>query len=65
MVVSGLPVRNENEHVRQISLMSLKILEQVKQFVIQHQPDTHLRARIGIHSGTRYQNKRAEPFLHA
>ena len=51
MVVSGLPVRNGNEHVRQIARMSLRILEQVQQFTIRHQPDTPLRARIGIHSG--------------
>ena len=51
MVVSGLPVRNGNEHVRQIARMSIRILEQVQQFTIRHQPDTPLRARIGIHSG--------------
>ena len=51
MVVSGLPVRNGNEHVRHIARMSLRILQAVKQFVIKHQPETPLRARIGIHSG--------------
>ena len=51
MVVSGLPVRNENEHVRQIARMSLSILEQVQRFTIRHQPETPLQARIGIHSG--------------
>ena len=51
MVVSGLPVRNGKEHVRHIARMSLRILEQVQEFTIRHQPETPLRARIGIHSG--------------
>ena len=51
MVVSGLPVRNKNEHVRQIAQMSLNILEHVRKFTIRHQPETPLRARIGIHTG--------------
>ena len=51
MVVSGLPIRNANEHVCEIARMSLQILRQLQQFVIQHQPETPLKARIGIHSG--------------
>ena len=51
MVVSGLPVRNHNEHAREIARMSLSILEQVAQFIIRHQPEIPLQARIGIHSG--------------
>ncbi|XP_060064288.1 atrial natriuretic peptide receptor 1-like [Ylistrum balloti] len=52
MVVSGLPVRNGSEHVRQIARMSLSILENVSKFKIRHKPDAILRARIGIHSGS-------------
>ncbi|XP_069121985.1 atrial natriuretic peptide receptor 1-like [Argopecten irradians] len=52
MVVSGLPVRNGTEHVRQIARMSLSILENVVKFKIRHKPDAILRARIGIHSGS-------------
>ncbi|XP_021340544.1 atrial natriuretic peptide receptor 1-like [Mizuhopecten yessoensis] len=52
MVVSGLPVRNGSEHVRQIARMSLGILENVSKFKIRHKPDAILRARIGIHSGS-------------
>ncbi|XP_033760364.1 LOW QUALITY PROTEIN: atrial natriuretic peptide receptor 1-like [Pecten maximus] len=52
MVVSGLPVRNGSEHVRQIARMSLSILENVSKFKIRHKPDAVLRARIGIHSGS-------------
>ena len=51
MVVSGLPLRNGNEHVRQIARMSLRILEQVQRFTIAHLPERSLIARIGLHSG--------------
>ena len=51
MVVSGLPIRNGDEHVCQIARMSLKILDHVLQFTIPHMPDTPLQARIGLHSG--------------
>ncbi|XP_052278723.1 atrial natriuretic peptide receptor 1-like [Dreissena polymorpha] len=51
MVVSGLPERNGNEHVRQIARMSLEIVHSVRQFVIRHKPEEPLRARIGLHSG--------------
>ena len=49
MVVSGLPVRNHNDHAREIARMSLSILAQAGQFLIRHQPDTPLQARIGHH----------------
>ena len=51
MVVSGLPIRNGDEHVCQIARMSLKILDHVLQFTIPHMPDTPLQTRIGLHSG--------------
>ncbi|XP_060568354.1 atrial natriuretic peptide receptor 1-like [Ruditapes philippinarum] len=31
--------------------MALNILHSVRQFTIQHQPETPLKARIGLHSG--------------
>eukprot|EP00795_Rhopilema_esculentum_P009034 gene9034-16677_t len=52
MVVSGLPVRNGNEHAKEIALMAFHILNAVKTFVIQHQKDSQLRIRIGINSGS-------------
>ena len=52
MVVSGLPTRNHNAHAKEIARMSLSILEQVEQFIIRHQPDMPLQARVGVHSGT-------------
>ena len=51
MVVSGLPVRNGLNHAREISRMSLSLLEAVKSFRIKHKPDVSLRIRIGLHTG--------------
>ncbi|XP_017785095.1 PREDICTED: atrial natriuretic peptide receptor 1 [Nicrophorus vespilloides] len=51
MVVSGLPERNGYYHAREICLMSLAMLDAVRSFTIQHQPDYQLKLRIGIHSG--------------
>ena len=51
MVVSGLPHRNGLLHAREISRMSLAILNAVRSFKIRHQPSTQLRIRIGLHSG--------------
>ncbi|XP_052788742.1 atrial natriuretic peptide receptor 1-like [Mya arenaria] len=51
MVVSGLPERNGTEHARQIARLALNILHSLQTFVIRHQPNTPLRARIGLHSG--------------
>nr|XP_060613964.1 atrial natriuretic peptide receptor 1 [Anolis sagrei ordinatus] len=51
MVVSGLPVRNGRLHAREVSRMSLALLEAVRNFKIHHRPDQQLKLRIGIHSG--------------
>ena len=51
MVVSGLPVRNGPNNAREISRMSLSLLEAVKSFRIKHKPDVSLRIRIGLHTG--------------
>ena len=51
MVVSGLPVRNGILHAREISRLSLKLLQEVKSFKIRHRPEDRLMLRIGIHSG--------------
>jgi len=52
MVVSGLPIRNGQNHAREISRMSLQILEAVKTFKIRHKPDEQLKIRIGLHTGS-------------
>lgn len=49
--VSGLPVRNGDQHVGEIATMSLHLLEAVRQFHIRHRPNDSLQLRIGIHSG--------------
>ncbi|KAG5890712.1 hypothetical protein JTB14_016542 [Gonioctena quinquepunctata] len=51
MVVSGLPERNGDNHAKEIGLLALAILDAVKSFTIQHNPDYQLKMRIGIHSG--------------
>ena len=51
MVVSGLPIRNGDDHAKEIALMSLALLEKVGSFRIQHRPDHQLQLRAGVHSG--------------
>ncbi|XP_060517120.1 atrial natriuretic peptide receptor 1 [Cylas formicarius] len=51
MVVSGLPTPNGDNHAREIGLMALAILDAVRNFTIEHQPDRTLQLRVGIHSG--------------
>ena len=45
MVVSGLPVRNDNQHAAEIASMSLQILQTVQNFQIKHRPDKTLTIR--------------------
>ncbi|XP_044753135.1 guanylate cyclase 32E-like [Coccinella septempunctata] len=51
MVVSGLPIRNENQHAAEIATMSLHLLSAVSKFTIRHRQKEKLLLRIGIHSG--------------
>jgi len=51
MVVSGLPVRNGNNHAREVARMALSLLEAVKSFEIRHRPGEKLKLRIGINTG--------------
>ncbi|KAJ8335807.1 hypothetical protein SKAU_G00391490 [Synaphobranchus kaupii] len=51
MVVSGLPIRNGDDHAREIARMSLAIVHAMKQFESEHVPNQHLKVRIGLHSG--------------
>lgn len=55
MVVSGLPIRNGNNHAGEIASMSLHLLSAIKSFRIKHRPDDTLKLRIGIHSGKNNQ----------
>ena len=51
MVVSGLPERNGNEHVREIARMALALREAVADLEIRHLPGRRLSLRAGIHTG--------------
>ncbi|GFU21411.1 atrial natriuretic peptide receptor 1 [Nephila pilipes] len=51
MVASGLPVRNGNDHAREIARLALKLLSALVDFRIRHKPHKKLKIRIGIHSG--------------
>ncbi|XP_071034347.1 guanylate cyclase 32E isoform X3 [Parasteatoda tepidariorum] len=51
MVVSGLPIKNGDNHAAEIASMALHLLEAVKKFIIRHRPEDTLMLRIGIHSG--------------
>ena len=58
MVVSGLPVKNGENHAREIARMSLRLLEAVKTFRIRHRPNKKLQLRIGLHTGNLLFNVR-------
>ena len=51
MVVSGLPIRNGDNHAGEIASMSLHLLSAIQDFKIRHMPDETIKLRIGIHSG--------------
>ncbi|XP_050428975.1 receptor-type guanylate cyclase Gyc76C-like isoform X2 [Adelges cooleyi] len=51
MVVSGLPIKNDNRHAGEIASMSLNLLEAVRDHKIAHQPESTLKLRIGVHTG--------------
>lgn len=51
MMVSGLPVRNGDNHARAIARTAIALLDHVYKFKIRHRPNEQLKLRIGIHSG--------------
>ena len=51
MVVSGIPIRNDNRHAGEIASMALMLLHTCVGFKIRHMPGTQLQLRIGMHSG--------------
>lgn len=51
IVASGLPLRNEGNHVLEISRAALELREKLANFRIPHRPDRRLEMRVGIHSG--------------
>ncbi|XP_021357153.1 atrial natriuretic peptide receptor 1-like [Mizuhopecten yessoensis] len=51
MCVSGLPQRN-TYHFKEMAKLSVSILTLSDSFVIKHRPDTGLKLRVGMHSGS-------------
>ena len=51
MAVSGLPVRNGDNHAKEVAAMSLELLDSIGDFEIDHMPGEYLNMRVGIHSG--------------
>ncbi|KAJ1364591.1 hypothetical protein KIN20_024713 [Parelaphostrongylus tenuis] len=51
LCVSGVPIRNGNEHVKEICSMSLELMESLAGFQIPYLPEEKINLRIGIHTG--------------
>ncbi|KAE9421556.1 hypothetical protein Angca_004723, partial [Angiostrongylus cantonensis] len=51
LCVSGIPIRNGNQHVKEICSMSLAFMESLAGFHIPYLPDEKVNLRIGIHTG--------------
>lgn len=52
MVVSGVPQENGINHAGEIASMALDLVSVCHTFKIPHKPNTQLKIRAGIHSGT-------------
>lgn len=61
MVVSGVPQENGINHAGEIASMALDLVSVCHTFKIPHKPNTQLKIRAGIHSGTVTIND----FIHA
>ena len=51
MVVSGLPVRNGDQHAAEIANMSLQLLSSLNGIGYRHLVGSQVQLRIGMHSG--------------
>lgn len=56
--VSGLPIRNNDQHAAEVASMSLHLVSEVQNFTVKHRPTDKLKLRIGIHSGITFCNFR-------
>ena len=63
MVVSGLPIRNGDNHAGEIASMSLHLLRAIGDFRMQHRPNERLSLRIGLHSGRFVNNSQMINYL--
>ena len=57
MVVSGLPEKNGHDHVTQIALMALHLVELMESFRFGSDAEKDLSVRIGIHTGKWFKVK--------
>ncbi|KHJ75663.1 adenylate/guanylate cyclase catalytic domain protein, partial [Oesophagostomum dentatum] len=51
LCVSGLPHRNGQEHVKEISSMALSFMDSLANFKVPHLPQERINIRVGIHTG--------------
>ncbi|XP_063683413.1 atrial natriuretic peptide receptor 1-like isoform X3 [Bolinopsis microptera] len=51
MLVSGLPDRNGDSHVIEITETALALIEGTRNFKVRHKPGYQMQIRVGIHSG--------------
>ena len=51
MIVSGLPLRNGDQHAGEICTTALELMSAISTFEVPHMPDTKLRLRSGVHTG--------------
>lgn len=47
MVVSGVPIRNKDNHAAEIANTAMDLLSGILNFEVPHMPDYKLRIRIG------------------
>ncbi|CEF70156.1 Atrial natriuretic peptide receptor 1 [Strongyloides ratti] len=52
MCVSGLPKRNGDLHVKEISCLSIDLVKKMPEFDVSYLPKGTVKVRIGIHSGS-------------
>ncbi|OQV14007.1 Atrial natriuretic peptide receptor 1 [Hypsibius exemplaris] len=51
MIASGIPVRNGEEHSRQIAKVALELVKESASFRIRHRPTDVLQIKVGFHQG--------------
>ena len=56
----GVPKRNGQKHVTQISMMALDLLHHVSHLDVPHQPGMRMKLRSGIHTGKEFGQYTAE-----
>lgn len=50
-VVSGLPIRNGNEHAKAICDMAIEFQRSIRTFKVPHLTNYQIEIRIGVHTG--------------